>query len=100
MSKRFSAPIPVRWEGITYESYNAAARALGIRLATVRYRAIRGYECEADVLRGRNWRPCEWNGKQYPNARRAALENWITPEGMRKRINKGYTCDADLAGYK
>lgn len=72
MSKRFSAPCPVEWNGITYESYNDAARKLGLRVSTVRNRAVRGHKCEADVLRARGWRACEWNGKEYPSIAAAA----------------------------
>lgn len=100
MSKRFSAPCPVEWEGVTYESYNAAARKLGIPLSTVRYRALKGYKSEADALRGRNWQPCEWNGITYLNTTQAARENWITPPGMRKRVQKGQTSDDQLKGYR
>lgn len=100
MSKRFSPPCPVEWEGIIYKSYNDAARALGVMQSTVRNRALKGYKCEADIRRARKWRACRWNNKEYRNMAEAARDNWISEPGMLYRIKTGKTGDHDLRGYQ
>lgn len=83
------------WNGITYASISAAARALGLSVHAMQYRVERGYTSDADRQRDHET-ACTWNGVQYPNIASAAIANGISGFAMGNYLRKGYTCDADI----
>lgn len=89
---------PCTWNGIEYPSIAAAARAIGVSLASLQERLERGYTCDADMVRG--WkREITYNGVTYPSITEAAAAIGISLGAMDSRIRTGVFSDDELKSY-
>lgn len=103
--KRRKSPrtVTCTWNGIEYESYAQASRALGITPSAFKQRVECGFTCDEDVQqaieknRETHRTPCTWNNVSYPSLTSAAAAIGIPVYAMQYRIAKGYTCDSDLS---
>lgn len=57
-------PVPVIWNGVTYDSVYAAAAAYGISPQLCSARLIRGIPLDRPIRSGA-WSPCEYEGRKY-----------------------------------
>ena len=85
---------PCTWNGITYQSYKEAGKALGVNPSVLVKRILKGQHSDADrVIQAK---PCIWNGVQYPSSYAAAKSAGIRATTMRQRLKSGHSSDSDL----
>lgn len=90
----------VVWNGSEYESLKAAAKAAGVKEATMSARVSKGYKCDTDMPgRGVNIphsKTCVWNSVEYKSLAAAARANGKSKDTMAHLLSRGYTCDDDI----
>ena len=75
----------IEWNGVKYDTWNAAAKAVGVQAITLKRRIRNGKTCDADMVRGT---PVTWEGTRYPSIRAAAKALGVMPETLRRWLEK------------
>ena len=75
----------IEWNAVKYDTWNAAAKAVGVQAITLKRRIKKGQTCDADMKRGT---PVTWDGTRYLSVRSAAKALGITPETLRRWLEK------------
>lgn len=80
------AAIACVWEGVSYPTIKAAAKAAGVNYSTMAARISRGYTCSADITQNTHAKSCTWEGVEYPSVNQAAKALGISKAAMQKRL--------------
>lgn len=78
--------VPVVIRGVSYRSYSAAARALGIRPATLQQAAERGEEYLQRAGLGKYGRPVTIEGTTYPSKAAAHRATGVSMRQLKRRV--------------
>lgn len=78
---------PFTWEGVTYPSKVAAAKALGVHPNTIAYWEKNGYTCAADMEQNKVNR-VEYKGVWYDSIKKAAQAFGVSYIAMYHRIQR------------
>lgn len=82
------------WNGVSYKSKAAAARALGVHTQAICNWINKGYSCDDDIPEHKH--PFHWNGVDYPSYLAAAKVLGCTPGAIKNWQERGYKSDDDL----
>jgi predicted GIY-YIG superfamily endonuclease len=87
------------WNGVEYTNVTEAANALGVSVAAMRTRLLRGKTSDSDITHS-HIVPCTWNGIEYASIDDAAQSLGISNSTMDYRVKMGYRGDADMKNQK
>lgn len=96
LPRRKRRGVQVEWEGVTYPSFMACARATGLSSTTIASYYSNGWVRRSDVPPWSNGeKPVTWNGINYPSLTACGEATGVSYTTVANRIEAGKSCDAD-----